>query len=190
MTLPHTPSQTAGPYLHIGLTTGRSVAQVAGPGSKGECIHLRCRVLDGDSAVVADAMIEIWQANAAGKYQHPEDTQAKAVDPACGGFGRLATDATGSCVFETIKPGRVPDRDGKLQAPHINVSIFARGLLKRLATRIYFAGDAANSEDAILSLVPENRRESLMAKPDAAQPNWWNFNVQLCSENETVFFDI
>jgi len=190
MTHPHTSSQTAGPYLHIGMTNSRSLARIAGPEARGEHIHLECRVQDSDGALVTDAMIEIWQANADGKYCHPEDVQEKLDDPACRGFGRLATDGNGMCVFETVIPGAVHGNDGHMQAPHMNVSIFARGLLKRLATRIYFAGNAANQKDAILALVPADRRDSLMAVLDPSRPGWWNFTIQLGSENETVFFDI
>jgi protocatechuate 3,4-dioxygenase alpha subunit len=139
---------------------------------------------------VSDAMIELWQANAAGKYNHPEDPQATAADPDCSGFGRLGTDRDGVCVFETIKPGRVPGNDGALQAPHLNVSVFARGVLKRLATRIYFAGDPANVEDPVLALVPAERRATLMARPDPSHPTDWGMDVHLSGECETVFFDI
>jgi len=185
-----TPSQTAGPYLHLGLTANRSVGCLAGANAKGERIWLTCRIFDGDGTPVSDAMIEIWQANADGKYHHPEDTQQKALDPAFGGFGRLATGEDGSCVFETVKPGRVPGSDGVMQAPHLSVSIFARGLLKRLATRIYFAGDPANQEDVVLSLVPQERRSTLMAQPDPSRHGGWSFDIHLQGEGETVFFDI
>jgi protocatechuate 3,4-dioxygenase alpha subunit len=172
------------------MTNSRSRARIAEPDAKGEHIHLECRVLDGDGVAVTDAMIEIWQANADGKYCHPEDVREKLDDPACRGFGRLATDTNGTCVFETVIPGAVPGHDGKMQAPHMSISIFARGLLKRLATRIYFAGNAANQEDEILALVPAERRDTLMAIPDRSRPGWWSFTIQLGSENETVFFDI
>jgi protocatechuate 3,4-dioxygenase alpha subunit len=185
-----TPSQTAGPYLHLGLTAHGSVGCLAGAKAKGERIWLTCRVFDGHGAPASDGMIEIWQANADGKYHHPEDTQQKAIDPAFGGFGRLATGEDGSCVFETVKPGRVEGNDGVLQAPHLNVSLFARGLLKRLATRIYFADDSANQEDAVLSMVPQERRASLMARPDRSRPGGWRFDIHLQGEGETVFFDI
>ena len=172
------------------MTNSRSRARIAEPEARGAHIHLECRVLDGDGAPVSDAMIEIWQADADGKYCHQEDAQEKSVDPACRGFGRLATDGDGMCVFETVIPGTAPGQDGKLQAPHMNVSIFARGLLKRLATRIYFAGNAANAADAILALVPSERRDSLMAHPDRSRQGWWSFTIRLCSDDETVFFDI
>jgi protocatechuate 3,4-dioxygenase, alpha subunit len=185
-----TPSQTAGPYLHLGLTAKRSVRCLADTKAKGERVWLTCCILDGDGTPVSDAMIEIWQANADGKYHHPEDTQQKAIDAAFGGFGRLATGEDGSCVFETVTPGRVPGNDGVLQAPHLNVSLFARGLLKRLATRIYFAGDPTNREDPVLSLVPQERRATLMAQPDPSRQGGWRFDIHLQGEGETVFFDI
>lgn len=135
-------------------------------------------------------MIELWQANAAGKYHHPDDPQSTAADPDCSGFGRLGTDRDGVCVFETIKPGRVPGNEGTRQAPHLNVSLFARGVLKRLATRIYFDGDPANPEDPILALVPPERRNTLMARADPSHPTDWRIDVRLSGECETVFFDI
>jgi protocatechuate 3,4-dioxygenase alpha subunit len=184
------PSQTVGPFFHLGLTTNGLDGRLAGPEAKGERVRLVCRVFDGDGLPVNDAMIEIWQANAAGKYHHPDDPQDKAVDPAFRGFGRMPTGEDGSCSFETVKPGRVPGPEDKLQAPHMNVSVFARGMLKRLVTRIYFAGDPANAEDAVLALVPEQRRETLMATPEAAGSGAWRFDVHLCGGRETVFFDL
>jgi len=147
-------------------------------------------VLDGDDVPVNDAMIELWQADSEGRYLHPKAGQAADAVIHCTGFGRLATDELGQCVFETIKPGPVAGPDETLQAPHINVSVFARGLLKRLATRIYFAGDVANNGDPILARVPEERRATLMAQPESQDPEHWNFEIHLCGERETVFFDI
>jgi len=190
MKLIPTGSQTVGPYFHLGLTDPRSVECIAGPAARGERVTLVCTVLDGDGVPVPDAMLEIWQANAEGKYHHPEDTQEKALDPACEGFGRMGSDAAGVMKFETIKPGRVPGPHNRLQAPHLNVSILARGLLKRLPTRIYFAGDPANEEDPVLALVPEERRQTLMAQPDRSKPGQWNFVIHLQGERETVFFDV
>jgi protocatechuate 3,4-dioxygenase alpha subunit len=190
MELVPTPSQTVGPFFHLGLTTNGAVGCLAGSGARGERVWLTCRVFDGDGVPVNDAMIEVWQADADGKYQHPEDTQEKAVDLAFRGFGRMATAEDGSCVFETIKPGRVPGNGYTLQAPHINVSVFARGVLKRLATRIYFAGDPANQEDLALALVPKERRDTLMAQPDPEHSGVWRFDIHLCGERETVFFDV
>lgn len=102
----------------------------------------------------------------------------------------MATSEDGSCIFETIRPGRVPGPGNTLQAPHLAVSVFARGILKRLATRIYFSGDPANAEDPVLALVPADRRETLMASLDGERPGTWKFDVHLCGERETVFFDV
>lgn len=151
---------------------------------------LACRVLDGDGAPVPDAMIEIWQADTNGKYNHPDDRQDKIVDPAFLGFGRMGTADDGSCSFETIKPGRVPGPGNVLQAPHLNVAVFARGMLKQLYTRMYFDGDPANREDPVLALVPEDRRETLIARPDSGRPGVWRFELHLQGEHETVFFDV
>jgi protocatechuate 3,4-dioxygenase alpha subunit len=185
-----TPSQTVGPYFKVGLTGTHSAGVLAEPGTTGERVKLIITVLDGDGVPVNDAMVEIWQANADGKYNHPEDVQDKPLDPAWRGFGRLGTDSNGVCAFETIKPGRVPGPVNTVQAPHVNVSVFARGLLKQAPTRIYFAGDPANAEDPVLALVPAERRPTLMAQPDGSQPGTWRFDVHLCGEHETVFFDI
>jgi protocatechuate 3,4-dioxygenase alpha subunit len=190
MNLVPTPSQTAGPFYHLGLTATAAVGCLVGPDTQGERVQLICTVLDGDGMPVNDAMLEIWQANAEGKYTHPENTQQKPLDPAFQGFGRLATDESGMCVFETIQPGRVPGPGGALQAPHINLSVFARGVLKRLATRVYFDGNAANPQDAVLALVPQERRGTLLAHLNLQHPGVWRFDIYLCGEGETVFFDV
>lgn len=192
MDLTPTPSQTVGPFFHLGCTDNASCGTLVTAATKGERIRLICRVLEdaGDGVPVPDAMLEIWQANAEGRYNHPDDTQGKALDLAFSGFGRLASDANGICVFETIKPGRVPGNNSAMQAPHINVSVFARGVLKRLPTRIYFAGDPANAEDPVLVLVPADRRATLMARNAAENPSEWRFEIHFCGENETVFFDV
>jgi protocatechuate 3,4-dioxygenase alpha subunit len=184
-----TPSQTVGPFFHFSLTTeAHSIRQIAGPKAKGERIWMSCRVFDGEGAPVDDAMIEIWQADAEGMYPTPEG------DREFGGFGRLETSADGSCEFETIKPGRVPfpqpGPGGVRQAPHLEVAVFARGMLKQLFTRIYFAGEAANQEDYVLALAPEDRRETLLAQRDPVRPGHWLFDVRLQGERETVFFDV
>jgi protocatechuate 3,4-dioxygenase, alpha subunit len=186
-----TPSQTVGPFFHFCLTTKDcSVSQMAGPQVKGERVSLVCRVIDGDGAMVNDAIVEIWQADSAGKYNHPDDSQQKAVDPMFLGFGRMPTSPEGSCEFGTIRPGRVPGTGAHLQAPHLNVAVFARGMLKQLYTRIYFAGDPANEEDSVLALVPVLRRGTLLAHPKAARPGAWRFDIHLQGEQETVFFDV
>lgn len=186
MDLTPTPSQTVGPFFHFSLASPRHrVARIAGPDAKGERIWIECRVIDGEGAPIDDAMIEIWQADAAGRFS-PVDPLA---DRECGGFGRLATDEKGSCEFETIRPGRVPGPDGAPQAPHLEVAVFARGMLKQLFTRIYFADDPANQEDPVLALVPDDRRQTLLARPDPSRPSHWHFDLALQGENETVFFD-
>jgi protocatechuate 3,4-dioxygenase, alpha subunit len=184
------PSQTVGPYFAIGLAGQHSLARIAGPNAKGERVRLTCTLFDSQGEAVNDGLIEIWQANADGKYNHPDDPQSKPLDPDFVGFGRGATDVNGSCVFETIRPGRVPGPNGVLQASHLAVSVFARGLLRRLPTRIYFAGGPANDEDPILALVPKERRDTLLAHRVAGQPCSWRFDIHLCGDRETVFFDI
>ncbi len=182
-----TPSQTVGPYLHLGLTDARSISRVAGDGAKGERVWLTFRVLDGEGVPVPDAMIEVWQADSEGNYG---DRNGRADDSAFRGFGRLATGEDGSCTFETIKPGCVPGPGEAVQAPHINVSILGRGILKRLSTRLYFAGEPANAADPVLALVPENRRATLLAQPDWTRSGNWILEVRLRGEGETVFFDV
>jgi protocatechuate 3,4-dioxygenase, alpha subunit len=191
MNLSPTPSQTAGPYFHLGLTAKRSVGCIAGAKAKGERLRILFRVLDGKSQPVPDAMIEIWQANAEGKYKHPDDRQDKTEDPEFLGFGRLETDQDGACIFETIKPGCVPaNDDAAVQAPHLNVSIFGRGILNRLATRVYFAGDPANDIDPVLALVPEQHRYTLFAQPVPEGEGDWVLDLHLSGKDETVFFDV
>jgi protocatechuate 3,4-dioxygenase alpha subunit len=153
-------------------------------------IWLKFRVFDGDGSPVDDSMIELWQADAEGRYDHPAAPERDAVDPECLGFGRMATCEEGSCEFETIKPGRVPGLGNIRQAPHLNVAVFARGMLKQLYTRVYFADDPANNEDPVLALVPEDRRNTLFAQPDSSRPDAWRFDVRLQGDEETVFFDV
>jgi protocatechuate 3,4-dioxygenase alpha subunit len=183
------PSQTVGPFFHFGLAANAVLGCMAGSQARGERISLRFTLLDGDGRPVPDGMIELWQADAAGRYDHPADTQAAVPDPAFCGFGRLATNAEGQCTFETIRPGRVPDGRGGCQAAHILVSVFARGLLCRLCTRVYFAGDPALADDPVLTLVPAARRQTLIARPSASRGHW-DFEIHLQGEQETVFFDL
>jgi protocatechuate 3,4-dioxygenase, alpha subunit len=184
------PSQTVGPFFHLGLIANTALGCLAGPAAKGDRIRLRFRLFDGDGLPVPDGIIELWQADASGKYNHPADTQERKPDPAFCGFGRLATGADGACSFDTIRPGRVPDGQGGFQASHISVSVFARGLLGRLCTRAYFDRDPALAEDAVLMRVPKDRRQTLIAQPDPASPGSWLFDIHLQGERETVFFDI
>jgi len=181
-----TGSQTVGPYLHIGLKWLTTV-DIAGKGIKGERVAIAGRLIDGDGNGVNDGLIEIWQANSQGKYAHPEDTQKKPLEKGWRGFGRIPTDAKGGFRFTTVKPGRVPSPDGRLQAPHLVVAIFMRGMLRQLATRIYFPDEAAaNAEDPILKLVPAARRTTLIPKSKGKALEW---NIVLQGRNETVFFD-
>ncbi|HEX8012638.1 MAG TPA: protocatechuate 3,4-dioxygenase subunit alpha [Casimicrobiaceae bacterium] len=189
MSLLTTASQTVGPYVRIGFERF-AVENLAPEGVGGERITLCGRVTDGDGKPVNDAVVEIWQANAQGKYAHPEDAQDKPVDALFRGFGRSLTDANGGYRFATIKPGRVPGPSGALQAPHIAVTIFMRGLLRHLVTRVYFPDDPANAEDAVLKLVPAERRATLIAKRAAADKSALEWNVRLQGPDETVFFDV
>jgi protocatechuate 3,4-dioxygenase, alpha subunit len=179
-----TPSQTVGPFFHVCLLREQTIGRLAGPGAEGEPVALICRVLDGDGAPVDDALIELWQTDASGVYNHPDDPRYADHDPAFSGFARAATDSDGECTFRTIKPG------SPSEAPHINVSVFARGLLKRAVTRIYFENELANAEDPVLALIPAERRETLLARRDAADPALWRFEIHLCGEYETVFFEL
>jgi protocatechuate 3,4-dioxygenase, alpha subunit len=185
-----TPSQTVGPYFHVGCIDQHAVNCIADRDAQGERIHLTCQVLDGEGIPVNDAMLEIWQADAAGRYNHPLDEQRDKFDSHCRGFGRMATNENGICIFETIKPGRVAANGEKLQAPHLNVSVFARGILKHLVTRIYFASEPANDECPVLSVVPPERRPTLLAQPETGNSNNWRFVIHLCGKDETVFFDV
>jgi protocatechuate 3,4-dioxygenase alpha subunit len=185
MSLYATGSQTVGPYLHIGLTW-LITRNIAPAGVPGERVTVQGRLLDGDGAPVNDGLIEIWQANARGKYAHPEDRQKKAVDKRFRGFGRIPTDARGAFRFTTIKPGAVPGPNGRAQAPHLVVTVFMRGLLKHLATRMYFPDETANARDPLLSLVPAARRPTLIARRKGRVLEW---NILLQGKGETVFFD-
>jgi protocatechuate 3,4-dioxygenase alpha subunit len=186
MSLRGSTSQTIGPYLRIGLEW-MQIEDLAPPGVAGERVRIEGRVLDGEGRPVNDAALELWQANSHGKYASPEDPQDKPLESAFRGYGRSLTDDAGAFRFRTVKPGRVPGLDGKLQAPHITVTIFMRGLLKQLQTRIYFPDDPANAEDAVLSLVPAERRGTLIAKKRGDGVLEWN--VVLQGRGETVFFD-
>jgi protocatechuate 3,4-dioxygenase alpha subunit len=203
--LTETASQTAGPYLHIGMMPqaagidirGNEGWQVlAGAGAKGERIRLEGTIFDGTGSLVRDAQVEIWQANAYGKYHHPEDRQDKPVDPAFRCFGRTVADfGTGLWWFETVKPGRVPGRHGTVMAPHVNLAIFARGINIHLNTRLYFADEVeANASDPVLRLVEnEQRRQTLIARRDEGDRGGvavYRFDIRLQGENETVFFDV
>ena len=212
-----TPWQTVGPFFHYGLPWKGAADLVAGEGelgarldlipeghyllgpgplpgdvartaAKGEVIEITGSVFDADGEPIADALVEIWQANPEGRYASEADPRNEpAIDPDFIGFGRASTSADGVFRFRTLKPGRVPGPGDTLQAPHIAVGLLGRGLLKRLVTRIYFEGEASNAEDPILALVPEGRRDTLVARLEGGV---WRFDIRLQGEAETVFFEI
>jgi protocatechuate 3,4-dioxygenase alpha subunit len=200
-----TASQTAGPYVHIGLApkaAGFDIFEnnfgnvLVKPETKGERIRIEGRVLDGIGTPVRDVLIEIWQANAAGRYNHPGDRQPnKAADESFRGWGRAACDfETGVYSFETIKPGPVTGRNARPMAPHINFWIVARGINVGLNTRMYFSDEAAaNAKDPVLALIEwESRRKTLVAQREDGKGKGatYRFDIRLQGEDETVFFDI
>ncbi len=197
--LKESPSQTAGPYVHIGCTpnflgnTGIYPADLGAvmvnDRTKGERITITGRVIDGAGAPVTDALIEIWQADAAGLYNSPSETRGTA-DADFTGWGRQAANLeTGIFTFETIKPGRVPFGDGRMQAPHVGFWIVARGINVGLNTRMYFGDeDAANAEDPVLARIEHKVRVSTLIAP--RDGDTYSFNITLQGEQETVFFDI
>ena len=181
-----TPSQTIGPF-YFGTIINGYRHDLAPPGVPGERIDIVLTLHDVQGAIVPDGLLEIWQANSAGRYNHPDDRRNLPLDPGFEGFGRASTDTSGCSHFSTVKPGRVPWPAGGMQAPHINISIFARGVLNRLATRLYFDGDPANGEDPVLNLVEPARRATLIARRDGS--GVWRLPIHLGGANETVFFD-
>jgi len=194
MSLPAATSQTVGPFFSIGFTW-QNVDHLAPAGVSGERVKIVGCVLDGDGQPVPDGIVEIWQANSHGKYAHPEDTQEKPFEKGFTGYGRVPTDEEGRFSFTTIKPGPAPGPDGPggektLQAPHIVVSVFMRGLLRRLVTRIYFPDEPANTSDFALNKVDPSRRNTLIAKRIDSGSGSLQWDVILQGPNETVFFDV
>jgi protocatechuate 3,4-dioxygenase, alpha subunit len=185
MTLPVTGSQTVGPYFRIGMAQ-LFREDLASEGVSGVRVTIHGRVLDGDGAPIPDATIEIWQADAQGKYFGTEFTEQTSFR----GFARVPTNDRGEFRFITIKPGSVAGPSDSVQAPHLVVLVFMRGLLRHLVTRIYFADEAANQSDPILKLVPTERRHTLLAKPENADAATFAWNVRLQGDDETVFFDV
>lgn len=201
--LKETASQTAGPYVHIGLAPGAAGFKIfdqelghdiAGPNAEGERITVEGVVIDGTGAPLKDVLIEIWQANAAGVYPHPADKRSGAVEEGFRGWGRVISDfATGLWSFETVKPGVALGRNGRPMAPHLNLWIVARGINIGLNTRMYFADEAeANAKDPVLNLIEqENRRPTLIAKREERDGKIvYRFDIRLQGENETVFLDV
>jgi protocatechuate 3,4-dioxygenase alpha subunit len=191
-----TPSQTVGPFFKYGLTPNRQynwndafTADLVTSDASGERIRVEGTVYDGDGAPVPDCMLEVWQADAQGHFADPQDKRAL-QNTKFRGFGRCGTDGDGRYFFDTIKPGTVPDPDGKPQAPHLLLAVFARGMLRHLYTRIYFDGEAANGSDPVLALVPSDRRVTLIAKRQAGGNAVYKLDLRLQGGEETVFFDV
>ena len=191
-----TPSQTVGPFFAFGLTPNKQYDWVDSfsnnlvtPDVTGERIRIEGRVTDQDGAPINDAMLEIWQADAQGRYA-ARDSKAL-PNAAFKGFGRVGTDADGNYAFETIKPGAVPGANGVAQAPHILIGFYSRGLLTHLYTRLYFSDEAANASDAVLALVPADRRETLIAKKEQRGDTVvYRLDISFQPAKETVFFDV
>lgn len=184
-----TPSQTVGPFFAYGLVpetygrTGLATGRIAGDEVSGERVVIVGRVIDGAGAGVPDALLEVWQADAEGRYPQA----AHGSNSGFRGFGRVGTDAEGGFRFETIKPGQVAGPKGTLQAPHLGVIVFCRGLLSHAFTRIYFADEPSNADDPILALVEDERRNTLVAR--RRETGHYTWNVVLQGDDETVFFD-
>ena len=185
-TLQLTPSQTVGPYLSIGLLREHIGSSLV-PEDDPRAIRIRGSVLDGRGDPVPDGMVEIWQANEAGRYASPADTRDDvSLEEGFQGFGRSGTADDGWFEFVTVKPGTVPMEDGRLQAPHIVVGVFARGLLKRLVTRLYFPDEeGANAADPVLSGLEENEQATLIAQ---AEDGGLRFDIRLQGDGQTTFF--
>jgi protocatechuate 3,4-dioxygenase alpha subunit len=191
--LPETPSQTVGPYFSLRLG-GEGQNVLAGPDTAGQRVRISGQVFDGDGAFIEDALLEVWQTDAEGRYRHPDDRWSdEPLDDAFTGFGRAWSDFTsGEYVIETVKPGRVPGPDGRSQAPHLSLIVQARGMLNPSFTRLYFSDEAeANDEDGVLAQVLPERRSTLIARlEDAdAEPLSYHFDIRFGGDSETVFLD-
>ncbi len=191
-TFPLTSSQTVGPFFSPALLREDARRNVlTGPETFGERIRIEGRVLDGDGLPVPDAMVEIWQANAHGRYNHPTDQGSAILDSSFIGFGRSGTSDDEGFWFETIKPGPVPFDGTRLQAPHICVTLFARGLLNHLVTRIYFADEPANTSDPVLQRISKDRVATLIATREQSDTGpLYRFDIVLQGTNETAFFNV
>jgi protocatechuate 3,4-dioxygenase, alpha subunit len=185
-----TPAQTIGPFFHDALMQD-GVDDLDAEGAAGAPIVVEGTVRDGAGDIISDAMVEVWQSDGAGRYRHPGDGRSADVPSSFIGFGRVASTDQGTFRLRTVMPGTVPGRGGAVQAPHLNVHVFARGLLDKLATRIYFEDFEANDTDPVLGSVPEGRRRTLLARFDgeAGGARRYRFDIVLQGEGETVFFD-
>lgn len=191
-TLPLTSSQTVGPFFAPALLREDARRNVLiQPETIGERIRVAGRVLDGDGVPVPDALVEIWQANAHGRYYHAADQGPAPLDPSFCGFGRSGTAEDGSYWFETVKPGPVPFAGERLQAPHICVTVFARGLLNHLVTRLYFEDEPTNAGDPVLQCVPADRRATVLARRESGDTAVvYRFDIVLQGAGETAFFNL
>lgn len=187
-----TSSQTVGPFFDPALLREDGRRHVLfQPETTGQRIRIEGHVLDGDRLPIPDALVEIWQANASGRYNHPLDHGPAPLDPSFSGFGRSGTENDGLYWFETIKPGPVRFDTERLQAPHICVTVFARGLLNHLVTRLYFADEPTNAADPILQYVPEKRRATLLAQRHLEGSSVvYSLDIKLQGEDETAFFNV
>lgn len=186
-----TPSQTVGPFFSFGLLWRDDLHDLRTAGTDGEPIRVEGHVLDGDGVAVSDALVEVWQADHAGRYAHPADHREAVHGPdAYVGFGRSGTDAEGRFRFETIKPGHVTSGDGQDQAPHLNLVVFARGLLDHLMTRLYFEDEPANATDPVLRSIAEARRATLLAtRREESGECVYALDIRLQGPDETVFLE-
>jgi protocatechuate 3,4-dioxygenase, alpha subunit len=180
------PFQTVGPYFNIFLRSRAPLAMVT-PDTRGERISIEGVLYDGAGAPIPDGLVEIWQADAEGRYAHPDDPRSASADSTFYGYGWRHTGGGGEFRFETIKPGVVAGPNERPQAPHILVSVMGRGILFRFITRLYFEDEAANAGDQVLQLVPEARRHTVIARRVAA--GRYRFDIRIQGDNETVFFD-
>lgn len=186
--LEQSPSQTVGPFFHFGLFHGGENILI-NDATKGQRIRIIGHVFDGDGAAIPDAMVEIWQADAEGYFNHPADPHQTDADKHFRGFGRSDTANDGIFSFETIKPGAVAGQNSNLQAPHINVRVFSRGMLIHADTRLYFADEPANDGDALLNSIDPARRRTLMAiLVDSGSVSTYRFDIHMQGNDETVFF--
>ena len=188
MSLQTTTWQTVGPFFRIGLHR-LFQHDIAGEDVHGERIAVVGRVFDGAGVPIPDAVVEIWQANAYGKYAHPEDTQDKALEQGFRGFGRIPTDEQGFFRFSTILPGSVPGADGSMQAPHLVVSLLMRGLLRGLVTRAYFPGQCLNATDPVLLRVDAARRPTLLLERAEQDEALFTWEIHMQGDRETVFLE-
>jgi protocatechuate 3,4-dioxygenase alpha subunit len=187
-----TSTQTVGPFFGPALLRQDAHCPVlCGPDTPGQRIRVEGRVLDGDGAPVSDALLEIWQADASGHYNHPLDRRGEPLDPGFTGYGRTGTDDEGRYWFETVKPGAVPFDGQRAQAPHLVLTVSARGMLNHAVTRVYFEDEAATADDPILGYVPSARRATLLATRQASEGTpRYRFDVILQGAGETVFFNL